>query len=113
MCLAKVYHSAFGDGFKHVANVNTDNLDTAYQLTNSIQHHWSENDGVEAVTKPTRSTSVGDFIYINGVWNKVSDCGFARVNPEDEIKLELYDENDERYLKTTTINELLNAGIAS
>ncbi len=39
MSQAKVYHSAFGDGFKHVANVDSDSLEEVYRLTNSIEHH--------------------------------------------------------------------------
>jgi len=52
--------------FEVVANVNTDDLDQAYELTNTIHQPWWTNEGVMFKGSPThgmkgcRSTSVGD-----------------------------------------------------
>jgi hypothetical protein len=42
-------------------------LADAFDLTNSIDEHWSENEGVEVMggRKNYRSTSVGDLIWLN------------------------------------------------
>ncbi len=52
--------------YHHVATVDTESLDTAYHLTNSIEKGWWENDGVtfygskDHGMKGSRSSSVGD-----------------------------------------------------
>jgi len=114
MSQAKVYHSAFGDGFKHVANVDSDSLEEVYRLTNSIEHHWAENDAVEALTEPTRSTSVDDFVCLDSVWYVIAGMGFEEVHPDTEFELMCYnDDHSDRFFKTVTINELLNANLDS
>ncbi len=51
------------DALLAVAEVETDSLERAYELTNSIDQPWWLNDGVTAlVTSDRRSTSVGDVI---------------------------------------------------
>lgn len=49
--------------YQAVARVETDDLDTAFRLTNSIDRPWWKNEGVEILGAPEhRSTSVGDVI---------------------------------------------------
>jgi len=43
-----------------VAYVNTDEIETAFMLTNHIECAWWENREVKAVKTEVRSTSVGD-----------------------------------------------------
>jgi len=52
---------SFPDAYELVANVDTDDLDAAFQLTNTIDCPWWDNEGVEVINK-ARSTSVGDII---------------------------------------------------
>jgi hypothetical protein len=54
---------AFADGmYDKVAVVSTIDLDRAFELTNHIDHDWTENDGVAAEPGGMRSTSVGDIL---------------------------------------------------
>jgi len=106
--IIEVFHSAFGDRFKHVANVTCEGLDQAFHDTNSIQHHWSENDNVEAIGKLARSTSVDDFLNVDGVWYIVASFGFDEVSLDDEFEITLYnDDRDERYYETHTLRNLI------
>jgi len=50
----------FPDGYRAVATVQTDDLEVAFELTNTIHCAWWENEGVEALIGPCRSSSVGD-----------------------------------------------------
>jgi hypothetical protein len=69
-----------------VATVDTDDLDEAFRLTNTIDTPWWENDGV-AVVSPVRctklwgmrSTSVGDVMIRHNVCWIVAAAGFALV----------------------------------
>jgi hypothetical protein len=49
--------------YECVAMVESDDLDEVFQLTNTIDRPWWENEGVE-VRKQTRSTSVGDVVIL-------------------------------------------------
>ena len=57
-------------------------LDDAYELTNHINHSWSENVGVKAEPGPQRSTSVGDVIQDDATGHVylVSMFGFTEIN---------------------------------
>jgi hypothetical protein len=73
--MAKVWHvkepsfgfkeHSFPQEYELVAEVDTDKLEVAFELTNTIHCAWWENDGVTAM-KQTRSTSVGDVVEIDG-----------------------------------------------
>lgn len=82
--------SAFGFGqtptfpvdYEHVANVDTDNAERAFELTNHIHGAWWENEGVEKIgATERRSTSVRDVLETkDGVfrcemagWKKISE----------------------------------------
>ena len=67
--------------FTLVAKVDTDDLEEAYRLTNTINCSWWENEGVEAIITKTRSTSVGDVMldHKDGKFHAVAGCGFAEI----------------------------------
>jgi hypothetical protein len=73
------------DEFKHVANVDTADLDVAYERTNHIDQPWWENKGVLALGERChRSTSVGDVMENaeTGVLSMVASFGFTIVGRE-------------------------------
>ena len=66
----------------HVADVDTDDLNVAYQLTNNIEDSWCDNKGVtisEVVRQlgGARSTSMGDVMFHDGKWYMVASIGFT------------------------------------
>ena len=72
-----------------VAEVDTNDLDEAYRLTNNITNSWIINKGVKAVEGVQhRSTSVGDLLECNGKSYVVESVGFRELTPEElnEIK---------------------------
>lgn len=70
--------------YTQVAEVDSDDFDEAFMLTNHIDHPWFENDKVTAVAADARSTSVGDvFVTEDGASYRVEAVGFKRVDPED------------------------------
>jgi hypothetical protein len=67
--------------YSHVANVDTTNMDKAWELTNHISHSWLENEEVTSIGDRHRSSSVGDlFEDEKGVFNVISNIGFKVVN---------------------------------
>lgn len=64
-----------------VAEVNTDNLNTAYRDTNTIDQYWWENQGVtrKFEGEGCRSTSVGDVMEKDGEFFVVAMCGFEKL----------------------------------
>jgi hypothetical protein len=50
------------DGYRLVADVDTEDLETAFLLTNHVERAWQENEGVFAYVKCCRSTSPGDVL---------------------------------------------------
>ena len=61
-------------------------LSLAFELTNSIDEHWSENEGVEVMGDGRhRSTSVGDLVWLNKDGQEVGlffvdNFGFKQVS---------------------------------
>ena len=97
---ANACRQAIAAGKLHlVASVDTDELETAFRLTNNINSPWIDNDGVDPVKVPdgARSTSVGDVLIAeeNGreVAYMVGGFGFTRLGiPADRLM-----ESDMRY----------------
>lgn len=69
-------------------------LDHAFRVTNSIDHHWSENTGVTDFSNErvlARSTSVGDVIEAGGAayvclpmgWEQVKETGHAESKNQE------------------------------
>lgn len=67
--------------YEVVAEVEGDDLDDAFQLTNHIDRPWNFNSGVTEVgLKKKRSTSVGDLMHTsNGKTYMVDKVGFTEV----------------------------------
>jgi hypothetical protein len=60
--------------------VESDNMDKAFEWTNTIDGPWQDNPGVEASPGSQRSTSVGDLFELPGHrWIAVASCGFSEV----------------------------------
>ena len=73
-------HQKFPNDFKYVANVEAENIDEVFRLTNHIHSAWYNNDGVE-VLKRSRSTSVGDVIVSEeGVKYRCEFCGWSELD---------------------------------
>jgi len=64
-----------------VARVETGDLGTVFEKTNHIDHEWWDNDGVERIGPPTRSTSVGDVVVLDGVAHRCEPCGWSVIGP--------------------------------
>ena len=55
----------------------TDFLEMAYEATNSIDYHWSENEGISVSgIYSKRSTCVGDIVWIEDKIYQVHHVGF-------------------------------------
>ena len=71
--------------YEEVAEVDTHDKETAFRLTNHIEHNWTFNEGVRIDLEKTdqlRSTSVGDLmIDDNGDRWIVAPVGFKRLDP--------------------------------
>jgi hypothetical protein len=63
---------------KKVAEVNTDDLEKAFELTNHIDHSWEDNPEVTLIEK-SRSTSTGDIMEKDEKLYIVLSVGFAEV----------------------------------
>lgn len=67
--------------YNKVADVHTDDLEQAFELTNNINRPWSENEGVVAVEGGTRSTSTGDIMKMaDGSLHLVASYGFVKLD---------------------------------
>jgi len=72
-----------------VACVATNNLDTAYQLTNHIEQSWTKNPFVQVlnVSGAVRSTSAGDIMIHNDKCYVVDVCGFRELSRAEQAEL--------------------------
>jgi len=83
-----VFHAAFEDALTLVAKVDNDSQNVAYELTNSIEHAWFDMDeingdvltvfGLDKV-EGYRSTSIGDFMVVQGETFVVAPFGFHKI----------------------------------
>lgn len=75
--------AADGIKFKHVADVATDELEEAWERTNTIHDYWWLNEGVTKKFEGdgTRSTSVGDVVEHNGQIFLAKSVGFQCLGP--------------------------------
>jgi hypothetical protein len=67
--------------YVQVAKVDTDDLETAFERTNTIMDHWWINDGVEPLFEGQgcRSTSVGDIMVMGERASIVASFGFEEL----------------------------------
>lgn len=70
----------FPADYELVAEVDTNDVEYAYKLTNHIDCPWWENREVKAI-KQTRSTSVGDVLEVNGKFHRCEMAGWIAVVP--------------------------------
>lgn len=63
--------------YTKVAEVDSDNLELAFELTNHIDRSWTENKNVKSLVDNPRSTSVGDMMELDGRRYMVDSVGFA------------------------------------
>jgi len=62
-----------------VAEVTTESLDEAYQLTNNIDRSWVLNRKVRSFKSEARSTSIGDLMKFKGNSYVVATTGFIKL----------------------------------
>lgn len=74
-----VFFPEYKNDFEYVADVESNDKNVAYQLTNSIESYWGENDGVEEYGEKHRSTSVGDIMVCEDGIYAVDTCGFKKL----------------------------------
>lgn len=76
-----------------VAIVETSDLNTAWELTNSIDRAWVENPEVNALKRPCRSSSTGDiFVHVTDETTRghmVAGFGFEALPALDVFGIEL------------------------
>lgn len=78
--VGKIWQDMYqGIGYQLVAEVDTDKLDQAFYLTNSIDDYWGLNEGVAEFNTNHRSTSVGDIMERDGKWYVVAPFGFNEL----------------------------------
>lgn len=77
---AAIHNLIMSGDYQVVAKVDTDDMEAAFELTNSIHNHWTENRGVEVYgTKERRSTSCGDLVLVGEEFYYVAAVGFTKV----------------------------------
>lgn len=65
--------------YTHVADVDSNSLDTAWMRTNTIEQPWTVNQGISVKAKDARSSSVGD-VFVQGPNYHIADMiGFVEV----------------------------------
>lgn len=62
-----------------VAEIASDDKEKAFELTNHIDHDWTENEEVTPLVSKPRSTSVGDVMEIDGKFFIVKSHGFKEI----------------------------------
>jgi hypothetical protein len=74
------------DNYQLVAAVNTNELETAFLLTNHIDQAWQENDGVFTFVGSCRSTSVNDVVVTpDGKAHVCLEQGWKELVPQTAI----------------------------
>ena len=68
--------------YKKVAEVDSNDLEKVFELTNSIDNYWGENEGVKLITAENRSTSVGDIVELDGKVHVVASMGYKKLSDE-------------------------------
>ena len=65
------------------AEVDTEDLEKAFELTNHIDANWWENEGVTHHKGSRRSTSCGDVMELKGNYFVVASAGFRELPNKD------------------------------
>ena len=90
--MVKVFHNTqFSDTYRKepeeissdlltkVAEVDTNDLEKAFELTNHITSDWTQNEGVTPHVSRPRSTSAGDIMEKDGEQFLVAACGYKKI----------------------------------
>lgn len=75
----------FPADYELVAELDSNDIDEAFRLTNHIDQPWYENQGVKALKK-ARSTSVGDVIVIPTGTFRCATIGWEKLNDEPQSR---------------------------
>ncbi len=62
-----------------VAEVDSNDREKAFELTNHLTHDWTTNSEVTPLVPRPRSTSVGDVMEIDGKFYMVANCGYKEI----------------------------------
>jgi hypothetical protein len=74
----------FPEHYTHVANVNINDIEDAYELANHIHTAWYNNKSVE-ILDLSRSTSIGDVIVDKkGVVHRCESMGWEQIKVQEE-----------------------------
>lgn len=74
-----------GIHYRLVAQIDIDDKEKAFELTNHIDGPWTSNDGVKVMAEKVRSTSVGDVMIKNSSeYFYVAPFGFKRFNSNNQ-----------------------------
>lgn len=78
-----------GTTVRLVAEVASSDLDKAYELTNHINHSWTQNPGVTVINRGevVRSTSVGDVMIDGDKCCVVESVGFRELSKEEQQQI--------------------------
>ena len=68
------------DEYHKVADVETEDVEHAYMLTNHIDRLWTRNEGVTATPGEHRSSSVHDVVVIDGVAHRCASVGWEPIS---------------------------------
>lgn len=79
--------------YKKIAKINTNDLNKAYELSNSIENYWGENKEVVLYEERNRSSSIGDIFIKNDKVYFVNVLGFEQLS--DEILMLLKNEKEQ------------------
>lgn len=68
--------------YRQVAVVSSDDLESAFKKTNSIDSYWGDNKSVQQIGNEHRSTSVGDLMLKDSKIYFVDIIGFKQLSDE-------------------------------
>lgn len=116
--MIKVYHkTAYSDDAKWpetfllVAEVKSDDLDEVFEMTNSIDNPWWENEGVLAKVAPCRSTSVGDVLEFDGHPFRCEVAGWSHLRSNTQWAKPLFKVGDKVRNLVVVFDEYGKAGV--
>ena len=67
------------ENLTRVAEIDTKDLETAYNLTNHTDSNWTQNEGVTPLIPNPRSTSEGDILEKDNKFFVVNMSGFDEI----------------------------------
>jgi len=76
--------------FEKVADVETDDLEMAFDLTHDTRHPWHINTNVKAVRRFNRSSSIGDLLEKDKNFFVITSDGFYQLSPEEECEITFF-----------------------